>query len=76
MSKWLDFREQPRAAGLRTKLWSVFSKKGGGLLGTVGWYATWRRHCFQPVEGCVFDPECLRDIAAFMEQQTREHRAK
>ena len=50
--------------------------KKGGPLGMIGWYAAWRRYCFQPIEECVFDPECLRDIAAFMEERTKEQKAK
>ena len=74
MSKYLIFQPQPRPANVKTKRWSVVAKTGP--LGIIGWYARWRRYCFAPVEGCIFDAECLRDITAFMERETKEQRAK
>jgi hypothetical protein len=33
-------------------------------LGTVQWYAPWRRYCFYPSHFALFDASCLREITA------------
>lgn len=56
----------------KTQKWLATSVHGA-LLGTVSWYAQWRRYAFQPVAGTVFDAVCLREIATFVEGETEAH---
>jgi hypothetical protein len=42
-------------------------------IGTISWYGTWRKYCLWPEPDTVFEQVCLRDIAAFCEQQTKLH---
>lgn len=57
----------------KTQKW-LLSSTGGALLGTVSWYAQWRRYAFQPIAGTVLDATCLREIADFVETATTEHK--
>jgi len=57
----------------KTKVWAVLSKDGGQI-GTVCWYGPWRKYCFVPMDGTVFEQVCLREIAQFCENATRQHR--
>lgn len=61
-------------ASLKTKLWDVEATRSGNVLGRIKWYAHWRQYVFAPADGCLFNPECLRSIATFVEFQTVEHR--
>ena len=73
-SKWIDFLERP--PNPKTRLWRVVSKKGGDSLGRIEWYGPWRKYAFEPHESTVYEEDCLRDIAAFVEARTREHRER
>ena len=55
-----------------TKIWYVKSD-AGATLGTVGWYANWRRYCFYPEDNSIFDANCLTEITQFLRDQTRDH---
>jgi hypothetical protein len=39
-------------------------KSGGMTLGKIKWYAPWRRLCFFPGPGSVYDAACLEEIVA------------
>lgn len=66
----------PQAPNVKTKIWSVQSKYGDGLLGSIRWFAHWRKYSFFPAPECVFEEVCLREIAEFVERKTKEHKAK
>ena len=61
-------------ANPKTKRWQVVTKAEGALLGSIGWFGRWRRYAFTPYEGSVYEQDCLRDIASFIEAQTKAHR--
>jgi hypothetical protein len=78
-----------RLGARATKTWNVLgeiSRERRGLsgepisevekfpLGRVYWWSHWRRYIFEP-RG-VFDETCLRQIADFLETQTKEHRER
>jgi hypothetical protein len=42
------------------------------VLGEVRYRPSWRRYVFAPLPRTQFDPDCLRDIAAFCELRTRD----
>lgn len=71
---FLKFEYEGKTLSGKTKQWRV-ANRGGSFLGTVSWYAPWRKYCFEPLESLVFDAGCLREIAAFCELETREQRA-
>lgn len=57
-----------------TMRWELRSQAGAHLLGEVRWHAPWRRYCFYPAGGTLFEQDCLRDIAEFIEVKTQLHR--
>lgn len=63
----------PSATG-KTFTWIVEPKDGGGLLGIVKWFSRWRKYSFYPEPRCLFEQTCLREIAEFIEDRTREQR--
>lgn len=62
----------PSVKRLKTKRWHVTSTLGA-VLGDVHWYAHWRKYCFFPKEGSLFDAGCLMDISEFCAEQTIKH---
>ena len=57
--------------GRKTQMWEVSSIMGGCILGYIQWRSGWRKYVFQPAEDTVFDASCLREMADFLEQETR-----
>lgn len=73
--KWVVFRDHGESPSGKTKRWLVTPKTGGADIGTVAWWAPWRKYCFFPADNTVFEQDCLRDIATFIEERTKEHKA-
>jgi len=46
------------------------------VLGTVKWFGRWRGYAFFPCQQTVYEQVCLREIADFCEEFSREHRAE
>ena len=80
-SKHLKFREiiyadrEHRAAN-GPKRFRVQNKHDFSFLGDIRWYSKWRKYAFYPRADTLFEHECLRDIAAFCEEQTKEKKTK
>lgn len=70
MPRFIEFKRQ---AGDE---WDVLNKRHGDYLGCIVWYADWRCYTLEADETAVFNGECLRDIAAFMEDETKKRKAK
>lgn len=51
----------------KTCMWDVFGQKDSWL-GRIHWAPGWRKYVFRPQQTCIFDRQCLLDIAAFLEQ--------
>ncbi len=73
MAKWIRFVEVP-APGV-TKRWEIRATQGDVVIGRVCWSNGWRRYVVQPGYPTEWEQDCLRDVAEFLETQTREHRA-
>ena len=72
IGKYLAVEEQPRE-GRKTKRWTLQNKRGD-YLGQILWEARWRQYTFEGDYGCIFSPDCLRDIAAFLERENKAHK--
>jgi hypothetical protein len=55
-----------------TKIWYVKSDAGVSL-GTISWYAPWRKYCFHPNGTTTFDEKCLHEIGHFCYEETVIH---
>ena len=70
----LEFTDAGASPSGLTRRWGV---EGQGCipLGTVAWFSHWRKYVFSPLANTVYDSGCLREIADFCAEQTREHNA-
>lgn len=73
--KWITFRwKRPSESG-KTQVWELISDSHD-LLGYVEWAGRWRKYVFFPLSMTIYEETCLRDIAEFIELQTKIHRSK
>lgn len=72
---WLRFETGTPVRGRRTLVWRVSTKEHRLPLGEIDWYSPWRRYVFEPEAGTLYEEDCLRVIAAFVENLTRRQRA-
>lgn len=60
----------------KTLQWQVWGRKRfpqeGQLLGIIKWFGRWRQYTFFPQPVTVFNRECLRDIANFIDSVKSE----
>ena len=73
MSRWITF--EPLTPNLGTKRWAVMTKERPTQIGTVSWWGPWRKYVFHAGPQTLFDQDCLRDIADFVEAETKAHYA-
>lgn len=57
----------------KTKRWVLKNASNRTELGWVSWFGAFRKYTFNPTPGTTFDQACLREIADFIEQETKLH---
>lgn len=73
--KWI--KAVPIATGNKTKQFSIVPIDGRAhQLGIVSFFPLWRKFIYHPDPGTIHEEQCLRDIAAFCEEQTKAWRAE
>lgn len=79
-SKHIEFTElnEQRILSLHgrtrlTKIWEIVNVRTRDSLGYIEWFFNWRRYVFAPNSGMIFEKDCLRTIADFCEEKTKEH---
>lgn len=72
-SDYLAFKQDEDVSKRKTLVWNVSTKAADVPLGTVKWFARWRRYCYFPDFHVVLEKDCLRDLAQFVEDRTREY---
>jgi len=65
---YLTAKEQPNASGRTTKIWGVYSKRHGDILGEVRWYPAWRQYVFCPMPESIYNGSCLVNIKDFLKK--------
>jgi len=75
LGKWMTVQhDRDREAGRTTSVWIVRGSDQSKL-GEVAWYGAWRQYVFFPWPQTVLNKGCLRDLAAFCEEQMGERLA-
>ncbi len=76
IKKFLSFHEDGTIPGGTTLFVRVMTADGRGLLGTIRWFAAWRRYTFYPFSDTLFDAGCLREVADYLEKMMQDHAKK
>jgi hypothetical protein len=58
----------------KTKVFACLNTEHASLLGLVRWYGPWRRYSFFPEANIVFETQCLKDIASFLDKLMLERK--
>lgn len=48
--------------------YAMNNKRSEESLGSIYYYEQWKQFVVEPLEGCVFNTQCLCDIAHFLKQ--------
>lgn len=71
---YVDYRTTDMSKSGKTYVFAAHARNDEQtLLGHIKWYGPWRRYVFYPAIGCLFDPECLRDLSEFTMHKTTVH---
>jgi len=77
-AKWIEFEYYVPKPGQKTSLWVIKTRPrvpGCGLaIGLVKWHPAWRKYAFFPVVDTVWEEDCLKEVAEFVEEETRKHK--
>jgi len=73
-SKYLEITEVVPMTKKKTREFHVFNSVSGSRIGFIQWYPPFRKYAFFPNVGCVFDPNCLTDIADFIIEKNEGHK--
>jgi len=74
--KWIRFEDLGTSDSGKTRRFAVIARHDDTLLGEICWFGGWRKYVFAALPQHRVRENCLRDIAAFCERTTREHRAR
>ena len=75
MAKWIKFNDLGLSKSEKTQIWEVVTLEGG-VIGHIKWYGQWRKYGFFPGAATVFENDCLKDIAEFLQKVTNEKKQK
>lgn len=70
--KWITF--EPQISTGKTKIFHCQNKENGSFLGVVKWYSPFRKYSFFPEINIVFETQCLKDIASFLDKSMLERK--
>lgn len=75
-TSYILFQEIGRSTSGKTKQFVIVNKASNGPLGTIAWYPGWRKYVFvtSKQDHVVLDEKCLREIATFIEKETKDHK--
>jgi hypothetical protein len=65
--KWIYIDYLCPSKSGKTKIYQVMDEVGNHL-GDIKWYAPWRKYAFFPEIDTLYEQDCLRDIAKFLEE--------
>lgn len=52
-------------------VWVDYEAEHGYVLGDIKWYPQWRKYAFFPNTDTLYEPVCMREIAAFIDELMR-----
>ena len=60
----------------KTKIWLVYTEESDYAIGEIKWYNPWRKYAFFPDPETIYEQDCMRTIADFLEQETDNRKAE
>jgi hypothetical protein len=72
--EWIRFK-QIESPSPKTYRWAVINIRTGETVGVVRWWGAWWKYCYFPIDGTLYDADCLRMISDFVDTQMRHRRS-
>lgn len=70
---YLSYIEQPQPG--KTKVFEVINVKHNICIGWIKWYGPFRKYCYiTKYDDTVFDSNCLKEIAGFLDNLMHERK--
>lgn len=60
----------------KTDLYEVRNKQSMEPLGSISWYAQWRKYCFYPLNNTIYDYSCLDEIGRVLFELNERHKQR
>jgi len=70
---YVRFEESGSSASGKTKIWMIKNSRSDYEIGRIIWHAPWRKYVFEPAKNCIFDANCMNEIAMFAVEETKKH---
>lgn len=51
-----------------TSTFAIYNNVTGECIGTIQWYDEWRKYCFYPDDGTVWETECLKEVIDYIKE--------
>jgi hypothetical protein len=64
----------PPVKGMKTRIYILYEKSSGAILGGLRWFGAWRGYCFFPNENAVFDGGCLTQLKEWLNDLNATHK--
>ena len=71
-NKWMRFEESPNP-GRKTRRILAVNRRSNETIAQIQWFPRWRQYCFFPLDGTVYNADCLRGITEAVETLNRTH---
>lgn len=77
LSPYIDIIQVGVSPSGKTKIWHVVNKRDpeNDVPGVIKWNGGWRKYVYHS-DLAFYDPQCMRQIADFMEAETAAHVTK
>ena len=73
VSKYLDFLLLSDSG--KTRTYTIRSRSRGDVLAIVKWYGAWRQYTMEPLYHTVWNKDCLREVAEFLDGLMEQRRS-
>jgi hypothetical protein len=60
--RYIEIKPSGSSASGLTRTWMVHNKRTGENCGSIRWHGAFRKYCFYPPEGFLYDASCLQAI--------------
>ncbi len=68
-SEWIRFELVGPTDSGKTQIWNVVLKDQSVIGGEIRWWGAWRKYAFFPRPNTLYEQDCLRAIARFLQVQ-------
>lgn len=58
----------------KTKKFEIKTIAADNILGQIKWYGAWRKYCFYPLGGTIFDVNCMNEIISFINKLMQDRK--